>query len=354
MKILHMADCHLDSVMEAHLPAATAKKRRGELLLTFRGVLDTAERNGVSLVLIAGDLFDTPTPQRSTLAYVLSAIEAHAGITFLIIEGNHDEGALRGETLPPNVVFVPAREKGELHYDGLSVYAVGYGADSTLISSIEMKEAEKNILVAHGTVGYESEEHEEIISRALLETLPIDYLALGHYHTHRAERIGKRMTACYSGVPEGRGFDEAGVCGVVLFDTDTGEAKLLPTALRMLHRFSVDITACATQHDIENAVYAATTGISEEDMVHVTLSGHYRDTLEKDLGRIKSMLSQSFYFAKVKDESVLAICPEDYKNDISLRGEFVRSVFALDLSEEDRSRVLSYGLRALAMEDPEN
>jgi len=58
--------------------------------------------------------------------------------------------------------------------------------------------------------------------------------------------------------------------------------------------------------------------------------------------------------AKIKDESVLAICPEDYKDDISLRGEFVRAVFALDLSEEDRSRVLSYGLRALAMEDPES
>ena len=74
----------------------------------------------------------------------------------------------------------------------------------------------------------------------------------------------------------------------------------------------------------------------------------------KDLGRIKSMLSSSFYFAKVKDESVLAICPEDYKDDISLRGEFVRAVFALELSEEDRSRVLTYGLRALAMEDPES
>ncbi len=354
MKILHMADCHLDSVMEAHLPAATAKKRRGELLLTFRGVLESAERNGVSLVLIAGDLFDTPTPQKSTLSYVLSAMEAHGNMTFLIIEGNHDKGALSPDSLPENVILVRARGKWELHYEGLSVYAVGYGADSALISSIEMKENEKNILVAHGTVGYESEEREEIISRALLESLPIDYLALGHYHTHRAEKIGKRLTACYAGVPEGRGFDEAGVCGVVLFNTDTDEAKFLPTAKRMLHRFSVDITACATQHDIENAVYARTASISDQDMVHVTLSGHYRDTLEKDLGRIKSMLSQSFYFAKIKDESVLAICPEDYKDDISLRGEFVRAVFALDLSEEDRSRVLSYGLRALAMEDPES
>ena len=88
-------------------------------------------------------------------------------------------------------------------------------------------------------------------------------------------------------------------------------------------------------------------------MVHITLVGHYRDTLEKNVGQIKTMLSSKFYFSKVKDESVLAICPEDYKNDISLRGEFVRAVFAKDLSDEDRSRILSYGLRALSGEDPE-
>lgn len=353
MKILHMADCHLDSAMEAHLPAVTAKKRRAELLITFREAVDSAVRHGVSLVLIAGDLFDTKTPQRSTLSYVLSTLESHPELFFIIIEGNHDEGALCEMPLPQNVLLVKAKEIQEKHFDGVSVYAAGYGVAGEAISSLEMDEDSINVLVAHGTVGYESEEREEIISRARIEKLPVDYLALGHYHSHRAERIGTRTTACYAGIPEGRGFDETGMCGVVLYDTDKSEARFLPTAKRTLHRICVDITSCLTQRDIENAVYTHVNEIPEEDMVHVTLSGRYRDTLEKNGEQIKALLSSKFYFSKLKDESVLAICPEDYKNDISLRGEFVRAVFAKEFSEEERGRILAYGLRALSGEDPE-
>ena len=87
--------------------------------------------------------------------------------------------------------------------------------------------------------------------------------------------------------------------------------------------------------------------IPEKDMVRLTLCGHYHESLQKDIGQLKAMLSDRFYFSRLKDESSPALCPEDYKNDISLRGEFVRRVFAADLSEEDRGRVLSYGLRAL-------
>ena len=37
---------------------------------------------------------------------------------------------------------------------------------------------------------------------------------------------------------------------------------------------------------------------------------------------------------------------------LRLRVEFVRHVFAAELSEEDRARILDYGLRALAGENP--
>ena len=90
---------------------------------------------------------------------------------------------------------------------------------------------------------------------------------------------------------------------------------------------------------------------SDKDMVHLTLTGHYTERLDKDLSHVETMLSR-FYFYRLKDESLLALCPEDYKNDISLRGEFVRHVFAAELSEEDRARILDYGLRALAGENP--
>ena len=354
MKILHIADCHLDSAMESHLPAAAARERRGELLLTFRDIVESAKEGGVGAVLIAGDLFDTKAPQASTLTYVLSTIEDHRDIEFIVIEGNHDIGALSSLVLPKNLSLVKCREAKAFCLSDVCIYAVGYGADSALIASLSMRAEDKNILLAHGTLGYESDEREEIISRALIEKMPIDYLALGHYHSHRAEKIGERTTAAYAGTPEGRGFDEAGPCGVVLLDTDTMKAEFLLSAKRTLHRLRLDISAAGVQRDIENELLALIDGIPAGDMVHVTLTGRYRETLQKDLGLLKTMLSARFYFAKVKDESILAIRPEDYKNDVSLRGEFVRAVLAKDLPDEDKSRILMYGLRALCKEDPES
>lgn len=58
MKLIHCADLHLDSKMESHLSKEQAKQRKTELLETYMNMVDYAETNGVSAVLIAGDLFD--------------------------------------------------------------------------------------------------------------------------------------------------------------------------------------------------------------------------------------------------------------------------------------------------------
>lgn len=59
MKIIHCADLHLDSRMNANLEKDKAKERKGEILHTFERMITYAAENGVSAILIAGDLFDT-------------------------------------------------------------------------------------------------------------------------------------------------------------------------------------------------------------------------------------------------------------------------------------------------------
>ncbi len=344
-----MADCHLDAAMETSLSAAVAKTRRQELLLTFKDILLAAANGGARLVLIAGDLFDTPAPQKSTVSHVLGEIAAHPDMDFVLIEGNHDGGALDAIPLPENLHLVKAKETACLPFGEVTVYAAGYGVSPEALTAFDPKEEEKSILLAHGTIGTDT--NEETLPRAVLEAKCFDYIALGHYHSHRAERIGARTTACYAGIPEGRGFDETGICGVVLLDSDTMRAELVPSARRTLHRLTVDISGASDAHEVANAVYGAISELPDKDMVHLTLCGHYSEQLEKDIAHLDAMLSR-FYFHRLKDESLLALRPEDYKNDFSLRGEFVRRVYAEDLSEEDRARVLHFGLRALAGENP--
>ena len=62
-------------------------------------------------------------------------------------------------------------------------------------------------------------------------------------------------------------------------------------------------------------------------------------------------LKRDFFFVKVKDQTHLAINPEDYKHDISLKGEFIRLVLDSDASEEDKAAIIRTGMQALMGEE---
>ena len=59
-----------------------------------------------------------------------------------------------------------------------------------------------------------------------------------------------------------------------------------------------------------------------------------------------------FYYFEVKDTSRMAINPEDYKFDKTLKGEFIRTVSADEsLDEESREKIIACGINALMGEE---
>ena len=58
MKIIHCSDLHLDSKLSSNLGGIIAKKRCGEILHTFKRMVDYASKNNISAILISGDMFD--------------------------------------------------------------------------------------------------------------------------------------------------------------------------------------------------------------------------------------------------------------------------------------------------------
>lgn len=353
MKFLHIADCHLGSAMESHLPREMASKRRNELLSTFADALRLAVEKQARAVLIAGDLFDTPHPDSKTVNYVLNSFVNLPDIDVILIEGNHDIGALTGHTLPVNVHLVPSGESAIFPYEDTIIYAAGYPVSEEWLASLSPDKAKTNILLLHGSPEKVQHVTEDAIPLPLIENKHIDILALGHYHSFRQGLLAERGVFAFSGVPEGRGFDEEGDCGALLWDMDTPCTPIFcPLARRKLHRLTLDITQLHTQVGIEEAALELTKDIPQQDMVHLTLCGECRAEDNKDAAQLTAFLSSRFYFTKVKDKTRLALHAEDYIHDISLRGEFVRRVLAADLEEEERQQVLRFGLRALAGEEP--
>lgn len=353
MKMIHCADLHLDSRMESGLPAEKAKERRLELLRTFTRMIERAEEEQAEAVLLCGDLFDARTVSVRAGNCVMDAITKHPQICFYYLQGNHDLNSFPGRerALPDNLkVFGPdwtSYEQGEVTVTGAEL---SENTPENLMERLALDQNRINIVMLHGMLTeYGEKDQTESISLRRLQGRGIDYLALGHVHSFRSGRLDDRGIWCYSGCLEGRGFDECGEKGYVELEIVRGRVRpaFVPFAQRRLHEISADITGAATQEEIQRKIQQELAGVPQKDLVKVLLTGHVGLETERDTAYIRKWLEDAYYFLKVKDETRLLIRPEDYRYDVSLKGEFVRLVLASDLSEEEKEEVLLRGIRAL-------
>jgi len=343
--------------MESSLPKEKAKERRLEILRTFTRLVEEAEKKGVEAILLCGDLFDAKTISARARNCVLDAIVQHPQIIFYYLQGNHDQNSFLNdlETLPENLRTFggdwTTYEQGRVYITGAEI------SDDTadgLMERLILDADQVNIVMLHGMVTeYGGKNQKEGFSLRELRSRNIDYLALGHVHEFRQEKLDDRGVWCYCGCLEGRGFDECQEKGYVLLEVADGRVNstFVPFAERTLHEVPVDITGSQTQEEIRRAVELALEEIPERDMVKVVLTGEVPPETEKDAAWVQSWLGDSYYHLRVKDRTSLSICPEDYQYDVSLKGEFVRLVLASRMSGEDKEQVLRLGIRALAGEE---
>ncbi len=354
MKLIHCADLHLDSRMESNLTAEQAAARNREICATFSRTVRYGEENGVSVILIAGDLFDTQRTTARTADYFLDTVAAAEGIDFLYLRGNHDESrrVFQGRTLPGNLKGF-SNKWTQYRYGSLVVSGVETDRENagSVYDALRLREKDVNIVTMHGQES--SQPGEGLVCIPRLKNRFIDYLALGHLHTYRRAALDYRGVYCYSGCLEGRGFDECGEKGFVLLETRgrSVETEFVPFAARTLYEIPVDITGLVTVTELKRALEQAAGEIPEESLVKFVLRGTSEVDTQKDFPFLLSELRSRFFFVKIKDESTLAIRGEDYRYDASLKGEFIRKVLASDYSEEERERIIRCGLGALKREE---
>ncbi|MBQ0043226.1 MAG: exonuclease SbcCD subunit D [Lachnospiraceae bacterium] len=364
MKIIHMADVHLDSRMETHLDKAKAKERKSELLHTFTKVLDYAKEEGADSILIAGDLFDVSAPSMSARKLVRELIENAGEIDFYVLRGNHDGKSFLNEVEELENVHL-FNEEWTTYFLGdekkIALYGRELNADNAASSSIGLiADPEKyNIVMLHGQeVASQTRQKAEVIPITSYRNKSIDYMALGHIHAYKYEALDGRGFYCYPGCLEGRGFDECGEHGFVVLEIDeqTLEARhqFVPFARRQLREVQVDVTGIDKMSEIAEAIEKklAEEGALAEMLIKVVLVGKVDTQSHRDIEYLEKRFEGDFYFFKVKDETVYQVIPEDYLKDASLKGEFVRLVLAdEEMTEEMKGAVVNMGLMALSGEE---
>ncbi|MEO1015149.1 MAG: exonuclease SbcCD subunit D [Pseudomonadota bacterium] len=241
MKLLHTSDLHLGrqfngiSLEEDHEAALSQ-------------IIDAVKAHNVGVLIVAGDVFDRPSPAQSAVRQFnafLRRIESETAAAVAMIAGNHDSGdridlsaitadrsrwLIRGAISAEEPPLLLKDEHGAVAISALP-FAYEYAArecfaseaietpEDVLIAQIEaarayVPEGARWIIVAHAFVagGSVSDSERSLTRVGGIETVRpsifdgAHYVALGHLH--RSQTAGADHIR-YSGSPLAFGFDEA-------------------------------------------------------------------------------------------------------------------------------------------------
>lgn len=357
MKIIHCSDLHLDSKMEANLDKEKAKQRKNEILLSFQNMIDFANKNDVKIIIIAGDLFDKNKVSVKAKNIVKDAIINNPNIDFIYLKGNHDEESFITENMPENLKLFNGYGWISYRYGNIVISGIEFGKQDNyeIYESLMLNQSDFNIVVLHGqeTNYMDPKDKAEIINLRELKNKNIDYLALGHIHKYKLEKLDNRGLYCYSGCLEGRGFDECGDKGFVLLDIENNKinTEFIKNSIRNLEEIEVDISDTMTTTEVESKIDEKIKSISRENLIKIILTGKIDINSEKDINYLLKKYNDEFYFLKIYDKTTLKINYLDYENDASLKGEFIRMVLNEDLQEEEKKEIIITGIKALSGEE---
>ena len=352
IKLVHCADLHIGASF-SHLPSALAALRREEIKEGLSDIVNFSKENHVDALLICGDLFDTPKPTKKDSDFVRNLLSSLSPIPVYIICGNHDymcaDGVFsKADYFSSNVHIFPCFD---FSYDLADKNAVIYGksySSNMTEPSFDMcifNESKINIMCLHGDMIPSSDYN--TISEKTLSSAPVHYAAFGHIHSGEIFESGK-VKCAYSGTSEAHSFGDDGFTGFIYAEIDKTEAKISPIShsKRHYHNISYDITG-QNNFEITNGICAL---LKEKDLFRITLTGEYTNDINIPL--IKDELSGKAFYVDIFDNTAPSYDFDSIEKEESLRGEFLRELRKISVSEEEFILTAKAGLDALSGKIP--
>lgn len=367
VRFLHTADFHLGRDFEQLREWGAV--RQEDLRTTFRRTVDLALKKSVDLYLVAGDLFDTLHPAEREVELVREGFEklVGAGVRVFVIPGNHDpylpegvwEKSLAGLSPDVHVFGEPEFRVVDLPELGVSVVGRPYDRDRATDRFLGSFSAEirqpLSLLLFHGSLeGPGAEYKDHPFSLEELRSLPVDYVALGHYHGYRAVLEQGKPLAYYPGTPEGLQWDErsAGSRYVLYGEMNTdGTVRVEPIEVqtRVVTLWSVDVDLYPSPGSLETAIRERS---SRERLLKIELKGSPTLELLDFLEGLEDRFRDRFGYLRVEHDGVEVV------KDLVLDSGYVVGRFARKLldriekaEDPEEKRILrmalNFGVQAL-------
>jgi DNA repair protein SbcD/Mre11 len=257
IKLLHTADIHIGR--QFIFLQEKAGDYRAQLVRTLEKIVDLALKEEVSLLLIAGDLFDNNRVYGSTIGRVMTAFQKleKPGIRVCILPGLRDslaqDSVYVSLQLPPNMTLLSSCQDRQIYPDlDLTVYGRIPGLPKNLAA--EGKSLFR-VGLAHCPFRNEGETggKGQAISADEITGSGLDYLALGYHHSFREVSAGN-TAACYCGSPEPLEPGQEGAGNVVMATLREGQrAEIQPVKIgtKRMESVLLDISGCSGEEILQ-------------------------------------------------------------------------------------------------------
>ncbi len=308
MRILHTADWHIGKTLYGH-------SLLDEQEQVIEQIIALAHDRAPDVIVIAGDLFDHPSPGAEAQRLCYSSIRRLSAISpVVIIPGNHDAaGRFKAlEALADGVgIHITSRVdeivERAFHIDGVSIYGIPYTSPNNVHRLLDCEANHNSVVTAlmEKVRGDAKERVSRVVviahlfvsggeltgdngSRGSERTIEYggihdisadvfdgsDLLLLGHLHKPQIVPVGKGPTTHYSGSILRYSFSEAShekSTSIIEFDPSTGGSSIemvpinLPRGMARLRGKSIDEV-------LANVAYTE----HEDSWVEVTLPASQR------------------------------------------------------------------------------
>ncbi len=371
IRFIHTSDVHLDtSFSGAGFPSRLGDRKREAIRSTFRRILESASRESADLVLIPGDLFEHDRVTPDTVEFLKQQFESLGSIPVFIAPGNHDP-CLRDSpyceaSWPDNVHIFREEEFSSVDLTHLGVRVTGFGFNRTHLDEHPFQNLGvlpgevRNLVLAHasdlsgvpaGKFAHGPFTIEEIAGKNVL------YCALGHYHQQR--QIPNTIDAAqvwYSGIPEGRAWDEEGFRGYLtgeIADDGTLTVTPCPSGQFPLATLTLDCEGYSSREQIVDAVLQRRGAVFDDrTILRVRLEGAVDPKLDLSTAELEERLADEVLHTVWDNRTAPAIDFDALAGERTLCGYYVRTINRqIEAAEEEERPVLErarlYGVQAL-------
>ena len=301
IKLLHTADWQLGKPFAGVADIQKRSVIQQERISVLHRIAEAAQEHQVQLIVVAGDLFDSPSATKATVSAACGAIGA-MGVPVFVIPGNHDHGGpgsiweqpffkRERDQLAPNLTVLLTPEPVELEDVVLFPCPLLRRQESSdptawlrsVAGDLVRFGSKPRVVLIHGSVqGFGSQDDDgaesgqpNLVDLSRLPEQEFDYFALGDWHG--TKQVGAK--AWYAGTPEldrfpkGETNDPGHVLIVDVQRAVAPDVTPIRTARLGWHELAFDFVDDAGLDQLEQRINELIGGRGGADLLRLELRG---------------------------------------------------------------------------------